>query len=255
MARPIRSINPPRRRPTRTSRPRRAPAKKVYKPRKGLGQVIVPMTRTITSYIDTDQTSNLPQNFAMSDGAVTGYHALLGTQIFQASQLPEIAELANVFQFYKINAVRVTLTPCFVSNVPNGATTISNSATYQGQNIHCTYTKNLTGVGLSSTIDQDYFNTRMARKMKIITGNRPITFMVYPKILNEVYASLTNSDYTLMKPKFIATTELSTPHYGLDMAFQFVGNDPIRTNFSPNFSTPIKFRMDIKYYLQLKGTK
>ena len=167
MARPIRSVNPPRRRPN-YSRPRRAANKKAYKPRKGLGQVIVPMTRTITSYIDTDQTSNLPQNFAMSDGAVTGYHALLGTQIFQASQLPEIAELASVFQFYKINAVRVTLTPCFVSNVPNGATSISNSATYQGQNIHCTYTKNLTGVGLSSTIDQDYFNTRMARKMKII---------------------------------------------------------------------------------------
>jgi hypothetical protein len=150
--------------------------------------------------------------------------------------------------------VRVTLTPCFSSTIPNGAISTNNSASYQGQNILCTYTKNLTGVGLATTIDENFWNTRQARKTKIITGRRPIQFMVYPKLLNEVYSSLTNTDYTLMNPKFIATTEVSTPHYGLDMAFQYVGNDPIRKNYADDYTSPIKFRMDLKYYLQLKGT-
>lgn len=237
--------------------------KKVYRkkqvPRarlaKGLTQSITPFRRTVSQIIDTDQLSNLPANWAMSSDTVSGYHALLATQVFQFSQLPEAANLAAVWKFYKINCIMVKIYPCFASNVPNGATTTQNSASYQGQNIMCTYVKNQTGVGLSSTIDNNYWMTQQARKQRIITGTRPITFKVYPMLQNEVYASLTNTDYTLMKPKFIATTETSTPHYGLDMAWTFIDHgDTIRTDFESGYTTPIKFRMDMTYYLQMKGT-
>lgn len=223
---------------------------------KGLRQQMIPFKRTVTQILDTDQTSNFPTDWGLSSGDITGYYALLGTQIFQFSQLPEHANIAALYKFYKINCVVVKLYPCYSNTVANGATSISNSASYQGQNIVVTYVKNQTGVGLSSTIDNDYWLTQQARKTKIITGTRPIVFKVYPKILNEVYASITNTDYTLMKPKFISTTETSTPHFGLDMAFTFTDfNDPIRQDLAANFRTPIKFRMDMTYYMTLKGTQ
>ena len=119
----------------------------------------------------------------------------------------------------------------------------------------CTYTKNQTGIGISSTIDNNYWMTQQARKQRIITGTRPYTFKIYPRLQNEVYASLTNTDYTLMKPRFISTTEVSTPHFGLDLAWTFVDHsDPIRTDFTADYTTPIKFRMDMTYYLTMKGT-
>ena len=244
----------------RTNKRSYKPRRKTYKRNpaiaRGLRQSVIPFKRTVTQIIDTDQLSNLPSNWAMSAGDTTGYYALLATQIFQLSQLPEVSNLALVYKFYKINCVVVKLYPCYSSTVPNGATTTSNSASYQGQNIFCTYTKNLTGVGLSSTIDNNWWLTQQARKQRIITGTRPLTFKVFPKLLNEVYSSLTNTDYTLMRPKYISTTELSTPHFGLDMAFNFTDfSDPIRENFSADYTTPIKFRMDMTYYIQLKGTQ
>lgn len=222
---------------------------------KGLRQSVIPFKRTVTQVCDTNQTTNLPANWAMSHGGVTGYHALLGTQVFQFSQLPEYQNLVNLYKWYKINCIVIKLYPCYAGNVPNGATTVSNSESYQGQNVLCTYTKNMSGTALSSTIDNDYWLTQQARRTKIITGTRPHVFKVYPKILNEVYSSITNTDYTLMKPKFISTTEPTTPHFGLDMAFTFTDfNDPIQIDHSQNYRTPIKFRMDMTYYIQLKGT-
>lgn len=223
---------------------------------RGLKQSVIPFKRTVTQILDTDQTTNFPNNWAMSSGDITGYYALLGTQVFQLSQLPEVANITNMYKWYKINCVVIKLYPCYTNSVANGATSISNSQSYQGQNIICTYTKNMTGVGLSSTIDNNYWLTQQARKTKIITGNRPLIFKVFPKLLNEVYSSISNTDYSLMKPKFIATTETSTPHYGLDMAFTFTDfNDPPRVDLAANYRTPIKFRMDMTYYLQLKGTQ
>lgn len=61
---------------------------------RGLSQSIIPFKRTTSQIIDTDQLSNLPANYAMSSSTVTGYHALLGTQVFQFSQLPEYSNLA-----------------------------------------------------------------------------------------------------------------------------------------------------------------
>ena len=222
---------------------------------RGLSQSIIPFKRTISQICDTNQLTNLPANWAMSSGTVTGYHALLATQIFSLSQLPEHVNLVNLYKWYKINCVVVKLYPCYAGNVPNGATSISQSQSYQGQNVMCTYTKNMSGNALSATIDNNYWLTQQARKTKLITGTKPVIFKVYPKLLNEVYSSLTNTDYTLMKPKFISTTESTTPHFGLDMAFTFTDfNDPIQTNNVQNYTTPIKFRMDMTYYMQLKGT-
>lgn len=252
---PRRTYNRKRKQRKRVTRPRRFFKKRSGLIGRGLRQSIIPFKRTVSQIVDTDQTTNFPSNWAMSSGDITGYHAILATQVFQFSQLPEAAELAAVWKFYKINCVIVKLYPCYSSTVANGATSISNSASYQGQNILCTYTKNMSGVGLSSTIDNDYWMTQQARKQRIITGTRPIVFKVFPKLQNEVYSSISNTDYTLMKPRFIATTETSTPHYGLDMAFTFTDyNDPIRENHTANFRTPIKFRMDMTYYLSLKGT-
>ena len=251
------------RRPILLRKLRRKPIRKAIMHRKqgklaiakGLRQSIIPFKRTMSQIIDTNQTSNLPHNWAVSSGDVTGYHALLGTQIFQLSQLPEFNNIQNMYKWYKINCVVIKLYPCYTSNVPNGATSISSSQSYQGQNLICTYTKNQSGTGLSSTIDNDYWLTQQARKTRIITGNRPITFKVFPKLLNEVYSSITNTDYTLMRPKFISTNEPSTPFFGLDMAFTLTDyNDPFQVDLAANYRTPIKFRMDCTYYLSLKGT-
>lgn len=246
--------------PTKRPRRRRAPGpvartRRLFRPARGLSQRIVPFKRTVSQIVDTDQIANLPANYSMSNFAVTGYSAVLGTQVFTLNQLPEYANLQNLYKFYKINCVVIKLYPCYNNTVPNGATSISNSASYQGQNIMVTYVQNQTGTGISTSIDNNYWMTQTGRKQRMLTGNRPITIKVYPKIQNEIYSSLTNTDYSLMKPRFISTTEDSTPHYGLDMAFNFTDyNDRIRENFSSTYTTPVKFRMDMTYYLQLKGT-
>lgn len=246
-----------KKRPMRKRVYKRAPYRRkgIGKIARGISQSVIPFKRTTSQIIDTDQLSNLPSNYSMSSSSVTGYHALLGTQVFQFSQLPEYANLSAVYKFYKINCVVIKLYPCYSQSIPNGATSTNNSQSYQGQNIICTYTQNLTGTGLSATIDNNFWMTQQARKQKIITGTKPITFKVYPKLQNEVYSSLTNTDYTIMRPKFISTQEPSTPHFGLDLAFTFTdSSDAIRTDFAADYTTPIKFRMDMTYYLQLKGT-
>ena len=221
---------------------------------RGLRQSIIPFKRTVCQVIDTDQTTNFPQNWSMTAGTLTGYHALLATQIFQLSQLPEYQNIVNMYKWYKINCVVVKIYPCYSSTHQTG-NTATPLGTYFGQNMLITYTKNNTGNQLSTNIDNDWWMTQQARKQKILTGNKPVIFKVYPKLINEVYSSLTNTDYTLMKPKFISTEEPSTPFFGLDMAFSNVDfNDVIRVNDEPNYTTPLKFRMDMTYYMSLKGT-
>lgn len=249
---------PARRKPKRlVPRKRRTltKARRLFKPARGISNRIIPFKRTVSQIIDTDTLASFPSDYAMSNHILSGYSAVLGTQIFKFSALPEFANLAALYKFYKISCIVVTLYPCYSQTVVNGATTIANSASYQGQNIMCTYVQNQNGIGISSSIDNNYWMTQTARKQKIITGNRPVRFKVYPKIQSEIYASLTNTDYALQKPRFISTTETNTPHYGLDMAFTFTDySDVIRENFANDYTTPIKFRMDMTYYMQLKGT-
>lgn len=222
---------------------------------KGLRQAQVPIKRTLTYIVDSSQPTNLPADWALSASDTTGYHAILSTQVFQLSQLPGYTNIINLFQYYKINCIIVKIFPCYSTSIANGAAT---SQSYQGQNIMVNYEKNQTGTAISTTIDDEYWAQRPARGRKIITGRRPLKFKVYPKLLNEVYSSLTNTDYTLMKPKWIATNEVSTPHFGLNMAFSFVDtNDPIAlaANSSTTNTTPVKFRIEYDFLMSFKGYK
>lgn len=247
-----------RRRPARKPpfRRRRAFRKKavISKP---LRPATLPLVRDITNFVNTEYAA-LPTGWAYGT-AGTHYNTLQANQVFKLSMLDDTTEFSNLFKFYKINCVIVTITPLHSSNYANGAGT-ALSQTYYGANVLAYSERNVSGTSLDTAIEQSYWDQRPSKKTITLWNGRPRSFKIYPKILSELYLSAGNTVSGPKKSGWLPTTALGKeiPHFGLNMQFSWIDpNQAFRKSSDPTNASiaPMNFRVTYKYLMQFKGIK
>lgn len=170
-----------------------------------------------------------------------GDEAIVQNFVIGASTIPDFTNFANLFDSYRLKGVSIK---AFFSN------TVSMNSNRQGL---LYYVQNRAGQAQPTDLTEDYFNSRpRANKRVLLNSTGKPSFNIYMPLtqLSNTYNSTINNDYAQVKPRFISTSETTTPHYGFSLRLQRLDNQNWTTG-STNPYPVIKLYYTV--YFQMKG--
>lgn len=174
-----------------------------------------------------------------SAGAVVadtyGYQFPVSMQ-FQLNKAVDSGDFTALYDRYKINAVRVKITP--LQNVStSGGTGILPQLAWSFDADDSQLAGNYDDV-----IRKGYAKTR--------TLSRPVSIFIRPKVSQEIYSgNIALPGYSVVKPLWLDCNSATVPHYGLKMWFR---NAQLPANTSGALQC---FRFETTYYLSLKDSQ
>lgn len=165
---------------------------------------------------------------------------------FQLGQLAASADIVSMWEMYKINGVRVTILPQFVSPTVSATTGAENGlASFPVPYIYYCFEP----VDDSSfTVAQ--FNGRS--DIRIRRGDQRVSFYVpkpHARIQTRDDGGATNSQMTMGRNQWIRTNALNIPHYGCRLVYN-VNNHAAGTQ---NHNVTYVWRVVLRYYISLRG--
>jgi hypothetical protein len=180
------------------------------------------------------------------DAGATGWistfdDAVIKTFTFSLSELPNFNEFTGLFSQYKLNAAALKIYPSYSQVVSTDAAVASN-------NIIISIWANTTGQALTAAFTKAELNEIQRKRQWMFPLNRPTTITMPLKQLNSVYNSTINTDYTVVKPRYISTAETTTPHYGINVHIAKVDGSTFSTNSA-------RLKIFEKIYLTCKQVK
>lgn len=134
-------------------------------------------------------------------------------------ELNDYSDFVNLFKYYRLKGVRiqmyfsnnVSLTEDGNNNSPNQQILMWTDINQDGSNY--------AAAGLETT----YLDSQTAKKRLCLkTTGKPIDIYMGLRQQNQIYGGPSNTDYTTVSPKWISTSEATTPHYGIKMMLQRV---------------------------------
>lgn len=148
---------------------------------------------------------------------------------FSLGQLDDYEDFTSLFKFYRLKAVRVQI---YFSNT--SSTTRNAGSTASNQQMLMWIDTNKDGSDLAAAGEDDtYLNSQTAKKKLCLTSTgEPLDIYMPLRQQTMVYGGATNTDYTTTTPKWIATTEFSTPHFGHKMMIQRVDGQPFTSGIT-----------------------
>lgn len=166
--------------------------------------------------------------------------------VFKLSDLSDLTDFA-LFRRYKINAVNVQLAFSNTSADANGYNFNNN---YQLQ----IYTAGNRSGRTDEEIDEPMMlNIQASKKRLCLNGGKPLNFYMRTNQLSETYASATNTDYVVARPRYVSTGETGCEHYGLNMFINRVDGQAFGTGGSAGNTQ--RMRCTLTYYLSFKGVE
>lgn len=168
---------------------------------------------------------------------------------FRLDDLVDTNDFVNLFKYYKINAVAVKIWPCNSFTGENAYT-----GQFTNSQLLVRWDQNLDGVSTGSSAgEQSTYQTSQTAKVKrLISGqSNPITLYMKLRQSNMVYKQLdgvSNTGYTLQRPRWTSTTDLGVAHYGLNVCIHRMSDDPL----SQGFTNQQKLRVEYTYYISCK---
>lgn len=242
---PIRFVSTTRRAPTRRTRARRGTTKitKTITKTRGKGRRrragitrrprVISFQRSATEEL-TLNTQSPPTGWtAVDDGLCINY-------VFGLSEIDEYTSFTNLFSMYRLKGVRIE---GYFSN------TVSDSANKQTMMYYC---QNYVGAHPASDLTEQYFLNKPIHKRRVLVTSRGKAFSIYCPLnqLAENYSSATNTDYGVVKPRWVSTTETSCPHYGMSVRLQRLDDQNWTHESSAQYPT---LKIIKTYYFQMRG--
>ena len=180
------------------------------------------------------------------DAGATGWlstfdDAVVKTFTSSLSELPNFTEFTGLFSQYKLNGLTLKMFPSYSQVVSTDAAVASN-------NIIITVWPNTTGTPLTAAFTKAELNEIQRKRQWMFPLNRPTSIYMPLKQLNSIYNSTINTDYTVVKPRYISTTETTTPHYGMNVHIAKVDGSTFSTNSA-------RLKIFEKIYLTCKQVK
>lgn len=179
---------------------------------RGLRPAIYPFKRSISTTIGLN-TASLPTDW-LANG-----NNLYRNWGFSLGQLGDYLEFTNLFKYYRLKGVRIQM---YFSN--NVSTTDDGNNASANQQVIMWIDSNKDGSNFASAgLEETYLNSQTAKKRLCLkTNGKPVDIYMPLMQQNMIYGGDTNTDYTVVKPRWIATHEPTTPHYGYKMMLQRV---------------------------------
>ena len=209
------------RRPRATKRRRysRAPARRprLGKPSRALKTSVYLFKRR---FVETFDLNNPPAATWVNEGTAITAHTG-----YRLSDLSDYTDFTNMFAQYKLSAVKVQM--YFSSNVVTQVESATGTPAPPSGQIIVYMAPNKTGQQF--TLTEQYFLNNQSTKTRtgIVANGRPVN--MYQKLmqLGERFGTVTNSDYAVMKPRWVATQEPGCLHTGQDIRLQYVNNQSL----------------------------
>lgn len=196
--------------PRRKTRARRGKTRK----KTAVGRPMRPKTYTFCrSFVENVDLNSVtpPSNWTAVESG------LVRSQPFALTDLPNYTEFTNLFQQYRLMAVK--------QEFYFGDTASVNLVTSGGQlnpgNRQIMLYSNPNPVGRANTnnLTEGFFLQSQSSKKRICihSSGRPVRLYSKLKQLSKVFADEDgNTDYAKSYPKFVSTNEVNTEHYGID---------------------------------------
>lgn len=187
--------------------------KLMMKPQRGLKPAEHIFRRCLTQTIQLDTT-------AVPEGWYASGNNLYKNWGFSLSSLGSFQEFTDLFKFYKILGARVQLYFSNTGSVP----TMGSNMYYSNSQILMHFDTNTDGADSSeSGLEATYLNSQTAKKRLCLNSlGKPIDLYMPLRQQSQMYGGAANTDYAVVKPRWIATTEPTTPHFGFKTMFQRV---------------------------------
>lgn len=217
---------------------RQAGRSRLGKPSGGLRQSTYLFKRRITTVVDI---SNADSGGWISSGDNKSMYKQWNFKLSDLTANADSTDFTNLFRRYKINGVELEMSFSNTSSLPQQVGNNSQLQLYTRQN--------RSGRSEEAITEQDMLNTQACRKRLCLNGGSPIKYFMKVNQLAETYASATNTDYTVQKPRYVSTGETGAEHYGLDMFINRVDGETLAT------SSPQAMRCTLTYYMSFKGVE
>lgn len=167
--------------------------------------------------------------------------SVVKTFTFSMSELPNFNEYTGLFAQYKLNGAAIKFYPSYSLVASTTAAVVSN-------NILITIWPNTTGTLLTAAFTKAELNQIQRKRRFMLPVDKPTSLYMNLKQLSMVYNSTINTDYVVQKPRYISTTETTTPHYGMNVHICKVDGSTFASN-SP------RLKIFEKIYLTTKQVK
>lgn len=200
---PMRRRAPRRRRPYRrrgatTRRPTNFNNKNMLTPN------VYPICRQFENLVVLENPTSGGNFIAAADNMVVGHvECNLG-------ELPGYTELTSLFAQYKLNAVTLTCTPTYQQDVDPTNT----------ETVICDVWRSNHGDTPTSAFQISDLLQIQKRQTFIMPQRKSFKRSMMLNQLSNTYSGLTNNDYSIQKPRYISTSEGTTPHYGINFCFR-----------------------------------
>ena len=168
--------------------------------------------------------------------------AVVKTFTFGLSELPDFGEFTSLFSQYKLNACVLKMYPSYSQVVMSGTTTPYSN------NIIITVWPNTDGTALTAAFTKAELNQIQRKSQWMFPLNRPTTIKMPLRQLSTTYNTAINSDYAVVKPRYISTSETTTTHTGFNVHIAKVDGSTFSSN-SP------RLKIMEKIYLTCKQVK
>jgi len=125
-------------------------------------------------------------------------------------EMPNYGEFANLFSQYKLNAVSLKCTPTYQMDTDPTAT----------ETIICDIWRSSHGDAPTAGFQISDLLQIQKRQSFVMPQRKPFFRSMRLTQLSNTYAGTVNNDYTTQKPRYLSTTEATTPHYGINFCFR-----------------------------------
>lgn len=148
------------------------------------------------------------------------YVSYTNARTFQFDQIQSYADLTSIYDRYQIKAVgvRFTWSPSVMKK--DGVNNIIGANNSLAP--HLRYKVDYDDAGATSW---DILGADARTKSVRILPNRPVTVLIRPKVLIQMYKSLTATGYGPKRSPMIDTADYNVPHYGLKYALRYPNLD------------------------------
>lgn len=187
--------------------------KQLMRPQRGMTPSIHIFRRSVTQTISLDTTS-------VPEGWFASGNNLYKNWGFSLSSLGDWEEFKNLFKYYRIMGARVQM---YFSNT-NSVPTMGSNMYYSNSQVLLHYDSNRDGEDSSTSgLEMTYLNSQTAKKKLCLnTLGKPVDIYMPLRQQSMIYGGAANTDYATVRPKWIATTEPTTAHFGYKTMLQRV---------------------------------
>lgn len=214
---------------TRTRRPRR------YRRRLRRAVGRVPRPRRFRGQTLTTSRTLYQGNWQFTTVSTDGFWRYYAPSI---NELPDISSWVQMFDEYKINAIKVTFRPAYDDISVSANTTLNSAINYPSAQAHVVIDPE-SATAPTGTYSPGTLNTFLEQGNRVRTYNlnRPFSVFYRPKVMDQVFGGGTAS--RIFKSPFIRTTETSVGQRGFHIMLQ--QNSMANTNNFVRLDTFITF--------------